>query len=89
MGSKGLLFIFIVFCSTFYINQEVQIGDSSQLLVRKSGWKVSDFKYYKGRSLGMNPERATPGGPNPKHNIKPPGVNPERKLRIIYTLKNL
>ncbi|KAL7607540.1 hypothetical protein Lser_V15G15497 [Lactuca serriola] len=70
--SKVLLVIFIifvVFCATSYANQEVQTGNSSQLLLRKLGLKVSDLEYYKRRSLEANPKRLAPGGPDGQHHF--------------------
>ncbi|GJW52249.1 proline-rich protein 2-like protein [Tanacetum coccineum] len=48
-------------------DQAMQNDDSSQLLLRKLGMKVSDLEYYKRRSLDANPRRVAPGGPDGQH----------------------
>ncbi|GKD50511.1 proline-rich protein 2-like protein [Tanacetum coccineum] len=68
-SSKGLflIIIFLVFCITSNASQAMRNGDSSQLLLRKLGMKVSDLEYYKRRSLDANPGRVAPGGPDGQH----------------------
>ncbi|KAL8268686.1 hypothetical protein R6Q59_002484 [Mikania micrantha] len=70
--SKGLLLIsiiFFVFCITSNANEVMHNDYSSQLLLRKLGLKVSDLEYYKRRSLGADPARVAPGGPDGQHHF--------------------
>ncbi|GJX68929.1 proline-rich protein 2-like protein [Tanacetum coccineum] len=71
-SSKGLfliIIIFLVFSITSNASQAIQNDDSSQLLLRKLGMKVSDLEYYKRRSLDANPGRVAPGGPDGQHHF--------------------
>ncbi|KAJ0837462.1 hypothetical protein HanRHA438_Chr16g0778441 [Helianthus annuus] len=70
--SKVLLLICIIFfflCVTSNANEAMHNDNSSQLLIRKLGLKVSDLEYYKRRSLGANPDRVAPGGPDGQHHF--------------------
>lgn len=70
--SKRLLIISIIvflMCITSYANEAMPNDNSSQLLLRKLGLKVSDLEYYKRRSLGANTDRVAPGGPDGQHHF--------------------
>ncbi|KAI3796392.1 hypothetical protein L1987_39062 [Smallanthus sonchifolius] len=82
--SNGLLLISVIFFLFYFTSNAygnaMNSDYSSQLLLRKVGLKVSELKYYKRRSVGVNPSRLVPGGPSNPTRLVPGGPSHHSRL---------